>query len=800
MQSIYRRLRLFLPLVLLGLVPPNAAQADQWDPPAVEKPFDGMATGTVLWVHNSTWWFMLDVEKLEPTDGSDSSTWQSWIDREEGIKVGLKWVSPDSPDPEQHAWLKGLKPGQKVKIKLEPNPPKPKASARLAELPKGEGDGRDGGGEAEPQGLETAMKGKVKRGFAERVPEEQRGAQIDESSIQHTVTVGPEGDHQTITEAWPTVKKHLEAGEPTRLKLAAGTYRETLGHVKANDQLRDTLLVIEGAGRDQTVMSGSDVVPASRWEEVGDGVYATDWEHDWGNYASPWETPKPIGHRSEMVFVDGECMLPVMIEVYDYQITGQLMDHGNRKQQWKYTGFLDPAKNPNVLAPGSFGVAEKDENGNKLYLRLPEGKAIGYVTVEVSARRQIVNFDGGGDFDGAFERGKNNLVLRGITFQHYASRTKSWGAQDTLALGKNVQNVLIENCAFNWNSSVGLRGDYRQVTLRDVVANYNGFGGFGGSMGELIMEDCVTNYNNWRGYMGGLPGWNWGGVKFGGHEGGNQTIRRHETIGNLTHGFWYDIHPHNIEIEDLVSLANFQAGLDLELNQGPYEITRMLAAGNRKMQAVVGITGEALIEDSILYGSDTRYENLKKDKVPAGVVTHQWYMRSDAHALERPIVPDHFILRDSVLATPSETAGIFIEHNGYDRSSKYYKMIDEAYRGENNIIYADAGDPQFTYVAANWQPATVGLDGWQEHTREKNVQVTDPGFIDARNYNFQLTPDSPLQSRASELPTLKIDPEKIEEAKRFKHWVERGIELNGSGLAEELADAGIPVPPAIEKK
>ena len=45
---------------------------------------------------------------------------------------------------------------------------------------------------------------------------------------------------------------------------------------------------------------------------------------------------------------------------------------------------------------------------------------------------------------------------------------------------------------------------------------------------------------------------------------------------------------------------------------------------------------------------------------------------------------------------------------------------------------------------------------------------------------------------------MKVDYGKIEEAERFLAWVERGIELNGDGLAGELQDAGIPVPPAID--
>ena len=53
------------------------------------------------------------------------------------------------------------------------------------------------------------------------------GASIDESTIQHVVQVSlgaaPGGDGSagqpfaSIVEAWPTVMRHLDAGEPTKL-------------------------------------------------------------------------------------------------------------------------------------------------------------------------------------------------------------------------------------------------------------------------------------------------------------------------------------------------------------------------------------------------------------------------------------------------------------------------------------------------------------------------------------------------------------------------------------------------------
>ena len=627
-------MRLSPAVLLLGaLLVSGTARADQWDPPEVDKPFTGTAKGTVLWVHDSTWWFMLDVEELTPKDGGDASTWQSWIDRKQGIKVGLQWAGPDKPKPDQHAWLKSLKDGQEVIIELQPGQ-QPRKSVRLAGVPKQDGGEGDGQGD-EPTGKRPSgpKAGKL-------VAPEDRGADIDESVELSVIRIDPAGGggFASLDEAKAEIEKNLIAGTPTKVELAAGVHRGTLGRIDTTrGKALDTLLVIEGQGKGETVVSGADLVAADRWEDLGGGLYRTDWEHDWGNFAMQWEAPKVLGHRAEMVFVDGQLMDQVLIERYDYSISGELMDHGNRKQQWKYAGFLDPEKRPEVMPPGTFGVAERDENGNKVYLRLPEGVTIDDAQVEVSTRRQFVRFAG----DQWSKPGKNNLVLRGFTVQHYASRTKDWGEEQVVALGRGVENILIDDCAFVWNNATGLHLHAKQITVRDTEASYNGMSGFGGEFANAVLENNVTNFNNWRGAWGNMYGWNWGGAKFGGKNGGNQTIRGHEAIGNLTHGFWYDIHPHHIDIDGLVSLKNYQTGLDIELTQGPFTITRALLAGNRSYEFTMSIVGDFVLEDSILYDSNSPPQaKLKKERVPHAAVNLQWYVRNDEHAKQRPIDPD----------------------------------------------------------------------------------------------------------------------------------------------------------------
>ncbi|MDA3963893.1 MAG: hypothetical protein PF961_24140 [Planctomycetota bacterium] len=301
----------------------SCAAADQWDPPPVAKEFRGSVTVTVKWVHNSTWWLMMDVTSLKPTSG-DAAHFKALTTLPKGLKIGLRWHGPGQPDPAQHAWLKGLKPQQAITIELEPSGQG--NGLRLAAVPTGE----DAAMKAEGDGSQL--------GPGVFVPPEQRGAQIDEGIVQHRFRVDPNDPQAfaTVSAAWPAVRAKLEAGEACKLVLSPGVHRGSWGLIEVTDAIRDTLLVIEGAGKGATVWAGSELYGLERWTDLGDGLVAADWGYDWGNHAYVWETPKPAGHRSEMVFVDGDLMTQVLIEAYDYQRSGRLMDHGKRKHSWDY--------------------------------------------------------------------------------------------------------------------------------------------------------------------------------------------------------------------------------------------------------------------------------------------------------------------------------------------------------------------------------------------------------------------------------------------------------------------------------
>jgi hypothetical protein len=310
-------------------------------------------------------------------------------------------------------------------------------------------------------------------------------------------------------------------------------------------------------------------------------------------------------------------------------------------------------------------VAERDENGNKIYLRLPQGKSINDVQIEVTTRRQAFRLDGGES-----KAGKHNLVIRGLTFQRFASRTKS--GESTIALGNGSRNLLFDKCRFLWNNAIGLAIGASYSTIRDSAFNYNGFLGINGGMSHSLLENNATNFNNWRGTWGGQKGWWLAGVKM--HRTINQIVRNHTAIGNLTFGFWYDIQCEHVVIDNMTSVANDADGLFIELSHGPFNISRLLSANNGGHAFASTIVGTFSLRDSILYANRSGTMRLKEERVPLPLVYLGWYQRNDEHA-SKYFGPESFRLENNVFAGGPDQKNFIVEHNGLLRDDPRYSTF-----------------------------------------------------------------------------------------------------------------------------
>lgn len=271
-----------------------SASAGRFDPPSIAYDLEGELVGKVRWVHNSTWWFMLDVEEVRPMQGSPSR-YDELTRLEQGLKIEIPWTGPSTPSPEHHTYIQSLKPGQSLTIRVRPGGDG--KSVRLVAVP---------GQQVEKTSSQPSKKAAAP--FASLpLPSIQpdlrhvdismvTGAIIDESVVQRTLHVNadssPGGDG---TAAWPfaTFAEGLSAantllrqGVPVRVLLAPGIYREAGFEVDFPDDpiAQRTPLIIEGNNdQGEVIFSGADQFV--NWRDEGEGLWSHTWSHDFGFFA-----------------------------------------------------------------------------------------------------------------------------------------------------------------------------------------------------------------------------------------------------------------------------------------------------------------------------------------------------------------------------------------------------------------------------------------------------------------------------------------------------------------------------------
>ncbi|MEM6391367.1 MAG: right-handed parallel beta-helix repeat-containing protein [Planctomycetota bacterium] len=590
------------------------------------------------------------------------------------------------------------------------------------------------------------------------------GADLDESRVEVVLYVDAargsdrnpgtaERPYATVAAGVAAANQRLAAGQPTKLQIAAGVYRE--GEIELDvsaGRTKQTLFVIEGEDPETTVITGADHWGAERWEDLGDGVYAAAWPHDWGFAGPRWGPPGAIGHRREAVHLDGHVMTQVFIEEYSW----------DRPKNWsnkptpdfEFVAKHDPK---DVLRPGDYGVSEEDD---KLYIRLDPGVTPADVKLEVSLRRRLIVI---GD--------KANFVLRNLTLTQAANDFArhdgyAYGMTNALTMGKRARNLLIDNCRFTWNNFFGLRTQGSDITVRDTIVNYSGYGGFGGNGDNVLFENCTSNYNNWRGHWGRHYGWNHAGTKMG--VTGLFTIRDHTAVGNLAGGIWFDIHCKHVRVEDSLMALNHRFGLFYELSQGPFSAERNLIVHNHHTQFKAVNTGYVLLKDNVFYGNNDGGGGWGRLQTPLPVIKGLWYVRKDGHATREPLKPEHMELVDNVIAGGKKQPTMFAIYNGGNRTDPDYGPFEIT--GAGNLLHYDLNEA-FVYNDEQWGLHIVQAGPF---SRVYPFPVTgndrqDPMFRDADGFDFRVESDSPVVDR-SELPLRRIDPSLVDESVRFYAW------------------------------
>ncbi len=607
------------------------------------------------------------------------------------------------------------------------------------------------------------------------------GAQVDESNIQQTIYVRKKDKVasdsnsgttnqkplKTISAALQKAKEYLNQGQGVKILIDGGIYREgelVIDGKQLSSKARESILVIEGSSSAKSVISGSELWHPKTWEKVQRGgvtYYQHDWPYDFGNHGGPWGKHGPkevIGHRSEMVFINGKPVKQVLLENYNYTWPDSFKGRGTHE----YIGFNPPE---DVLKPNQFGVAELDINSNKIYIRPEDSVDFANARIQVSTKRFIFQFVH-----------KNNVVLRNLKFQHCAGSLSvdregsavnfgPWWHGDNEFVGGHI---LIEDCDFRWNNSRGLSLEgVNKVTMRRNKANNNGFMGIGAYiLMDTVWEDNETSYNNWRGYMSNFHYWSIAGAKLVCVR--NGIFRDHKCLGNIASGLWFDIGNKNILIEKLCAVQNQGPGLFLEISPGPLVVRKSLLAGNGRSNLLISETTNLTVENSIIYG-------LNKEE-PILFLSGDWRTFTDgvgkilgeSNTNNTPIFLGETRLNKNIIFASKINQSLIRQETG--NPDLYKQFIREDYHGRDNLFWSP--DQEVFGIGFSRNKMT-DLEAWKNLTDEVNPQFKDPLFIAGENYNFWLQKNSPLSNVQSSLPLQKLSKYELRKLKNFTNWLDK---------------------------
>lgn len=598
------------------------------------------------------------------------------------------------------------------------------------------------------------------------------GAKIDRTQIKRTIHVNNNHPNafdsnagygqsplKTVAAAVRMARDYLSNGEGIRILIYAGIYREgefTIDGNKLGDQAKNAILIIEGRG--EAVISGSEIWQPNTWQKAtkkGVTYYEHDWQHDFGNAGGAWGKYGPkkvISHRREMLFIDDRPLKQVLLEHYNYKWPDTFSGRGSHT----YSGFSQPQSR---LQPGTFGVAELDENGNKIYFRPENDTNLSQAKIEVATKRYIFRF-----FN------LDNVVINNLTFQHSVGEIEVAGSAVLFGpwQGENEfrnQNIEIKNCRFQWNNARGLSIlNSQKVTLKDNKSNYNGFAGI---IAHVLMDTVwvnnETNFNNWRGYQGDFDGWAIAGAKI--HYTRKGIFRNHRAIGNQTGGLWFDLSNDNILIDKLKSVENVY-GLQLEVSPGPFVINNSLLANNRTANFFIDNSTDITLKNSILYQGE-RGDNIHVTSDKTRTYQDLVSQMPDKNAEKIPIYLENTVLNNNIIFQLNRDRALFVQSRGDLKI--YQNFIRQGYKGAKNI-----------YFSQNSQGFGIGfqtnnmtdIDNWSEQTGEIDAKWLNPYFNNPDNYDFSVKNHSIPSSIQKLSADKKLDISTVKEMKRFFDWLQ----------------------------
>ncbi len=508
------------------------------------------------------------------------------------------------------------------------------------------------------------------------------------------------------------------AGAGATVRILGGIYRQAFG---VNGTGRpDAPIRIQAAPGAEVIISGCDLVPASRWTAASDGQWTLP---SWTYRGCPWSPtmahPPDDFHRligrTEQVVVGGRL----------------LTQFEERTQLAEYGFCADPLKTQTLTVKLPAGSA-------------PEGKSI-----EVSRRAELCRVRG------------SWVIVEGLIFRHACNH-----AQQPAVHIEGSHNQMID-CRVESTNGVGLLLDGRDNSVIRTDAIENGQMGMAGGGFNNRLEECHLVRNNTKGFN---KAWESGAIKVTLSR--NFQILRCVADENDGPGFWYDIDNRQSLVEGCLAVANHGPGIMIEISEtATIRGNTCLRNGLREERGAWAHTGillaesmDCIVEGNLCVGNRTgiaiRQQEIRDIRPdPDWERPQRAYYFSHGHTIRRNISAFN---REWQFALLADNPFFGTEQGRIPPED--LRRLDPALRelqSSENLYWAGDGEGVVSW-GAPWMPRVRkyrSLERFQQDTGlEQGSRLADPGFRDWRRDDFSFAEDSRIPDWLPEFSNWEWPP------------------------------------------
>ena len=293
-----------------------------------------------------------------------------------------------------------------------------------------------------------------------------------------------------------------------------------------------------------------------------------------------------------------------------------------------------------------------------------------------------------------------------------------------MALFVHGNNVLIDNCTFQFNNANGLSlgNECSNLTVRNCRFLHNGWKGLGASRpNNMLLVDTESSFNCWRGHWGGVHGWDSAAAKIMG-PGGPQGVRveRYTAIGNYSHGLWFDhaeVERAPIYVADSIFAGNtHQSQLYIEKQPGPIVIKRNVIWGSTPRGSLLAVAKDVTLEDNLLYLGNPSGFLIKLERRTNGVTN----------------ASTNWLVRRNVMFVDGTRARLYARAGA---TTEEHRAFVESLRADRNLYW----NAQRTRAFENADAQYVTFADWQTQTgQDANSAFTAFEFVDAAKGDWRL--------------------------------------------------------------